>query len=102
MGWFKDKARKAANFVSFGAIDRGVAKKTIKEADRRQNDIKEELDEVKEKTQNDIENLGKLKEITYEEIDIARQIFKELQLLDAPDKKAALIYYKQKGILTRP
>lgn len=39
-------------------------------------------------------------EITYEEIDIARKIFEELRLLDAPGKKAALIYYKQKGILT--
>jgi len=62
MGFLK----KAANFVTFGAIDRSDAKKITRNANRRRDDIKEELDETKEKTHNDIENLGKLKESTYE------------------------------------
>jgi len=58
--------KRAANFVTFGAVDRSDAKKITKNANRRKDDIKEELDETKVKTQNDIENLGKLKELTYE------------------------------------
>ncbi len=57
--------RKVGNFATFGAVDRSDAKKITKNANRRKNDIKEELDDVKENTQNDIENLGILKETIY-------------------------------------
>lgn len=63
MGFLK----KAANFVTFGSVDRSDAKKITKNADRRKDDIKEELDDAKENTQNDIKNLGILKETTCSE-----------------------------------
>ncbi|MFA6192973.1 MAG: hypothetical protein WC665_11570 [Sulfurimonas sp.] len=63
MGFLKG----TANFVTFGAVDRSDAKKITKNAHRRKDDIKEELDDAKENTQNDIKNLGILKETTYSE-----------------------------------
>ncbi len=61
MGFLK----RTANFVTFGSVDRRDAKKIKKSANRRKDDIKEELDDVKENTQNDIKNLGLLKETIY-------------------------------------
>jgi len=63
MGFLK----RAVNFATFGAVDRSDAKKITKNANRRKDDIKEELDDAKENTQNDIKNLGILKETTYSE-----------------------------------
>lgn len=61
MGVFK----RTVNFVTFGTVDRRDAKKITKSANRRKDDIKEELDDAKQNTQNDIKNLGVLKEIIY-------------------------------------
>jgi len=60
--------RSAGNFMTFGTLDRRDAKRITKNANAKKDDIKEELDESKEKTQKDIESLGLLKETTYNQI----------------------------------
>ena len=73
MGFLK----RTANFVTFGTVDRSDAKKITKNANRRKDDIKEELDDTKEKTQKDIKNLGILKETTYSKT-ISNFVFSQL------------------------
>ena len=59
--------KNAANFITFGAIDRKSAKKITKNASQKKDDVKEELGAAKESTRDDIENLGILKEKVYAE-----------------------------------
>jgi hypothetical protein len=68
MAW-KDKLKKGlratANFASFGAIDTYEAKGIVKDAKANEHQIKEELNEAKELTQQDLEALGDVKSNIY-------------------------------------
>lgn len=57
--------KKAGNFLTFGALDRREAKKIVRGANSKRDEVKDELDEAKERTSNDIERLGELKEQVY-------------------------------------
>ncbi|MBQ7611940.1 MAG: hypothetical protein IJU92_02585 [Spirochaetaceae bacterium] len=57
--------RRAANFITFGAIDRHDAKKIRNRADRDLSDAKEELENKRIKTEKAIEDLGNAKFTAY-------------------------------------
>lgn len=61
MGWL----RKVGNFCTFGALDRREAKSITQDANHRQDEIREELESAKEKTQKGLTDLGNLKAEIY-------------------------------------
>lgn len=57
--------RNIGNFLTFGAVDRNEAKSIAHRADRRQANAKADLEDARDKTQSDLEALGKLKQDVY-------------------------------------
>ncbi len=87
--------RKTSNFLTFGTLDRRDAKRITSCANQRKDDVNEELEEAKQHTQNDIEELGNLKEFVYSNSIInfvkAYEIIGEVDL--TPIKKNEIINY---------
>ena len=64
MGFF----RSVGNFLTFGALDKKEAKNIVNESKEREEDAKNRLEKQRVKTQKQLEKLGELKIITFNDI----------------------------------
>ncbi|MCJ8315145.1 MAG: hypothetical protein HRU38_24315 [Saccharospirillaceae bacterium] len=65
MGWFKDKCRAVANFVTFGAVDKREAKNIERDSENKRIEIQGDFKEAEDLTKKRLADFGTFKSDTY-------------------------------------